>query len=149
MVAVLSIQSYTPNAYTRDDLDTLQSLADYCGGALERLQMQEALLEEQHLFDALLKSTSDIIYFKDSASRFIRISRAQCLRFGLEDPEQAFVSKRSRTSIGAAIFRSRSTGIHYMENAQIESVSRVRCFLTSSHRSKLEISSCRGTLQVP
>jgi PAS domain S-box-containing protein len=42
-VGVLSIQSYTPNAYTREDLRTLQALADYCGGALERIRASQAL----------------------------------------------------------------------------------------------------------
>ena len=37
-VGVLSIQSYTPNAYTQEDLRTLQALADYCAGALERIR---------------------------------------------------------------------------------------------------------------
>jgi signal transduction histidine kinase len=40
---LFSIQSYTPNAYTDKDLATLQSLADYCGGALRRIQATEEL----------------------------------------------------------------------------------------------------------
>ncbi|MBA3346405.1 MAG: response regulator, partial [Gemmatimonadales bacterium] len=44
---VLSIQSYTPQAYDRSDLDTVQALADHCGGALERLRIEEALRESQ------------------------------------------------------------------------------------------------------
>ena len=45
-IGVLSIQSYTPNAYTREDLLTLQALADHCEGALQRIQAEAALLEE-------------------------------------------------------------------------------------------------------
>ncbi|HUF35611.1 MAG TPA: PAS domain S-box protein [Gemmatimonadales bacterium] len=44
---VLSIQSYTPHAYGPADLDILQALADHCGGALERLRVEEALRESQ------------------------------------------------------------------------------------------------------
>jgi PAS domain S-box-containing protein len=44
---ILSIQSYTPNAYTTTDLAILQALADHCGGALERLRVEEALRESQ------------------------------------------------------------------------------------------------------
>ena len=44
---ILSIQSYTPRAYTRSDLAILQALADHCGGALERLRVEEALRESQ------------------------------------------------------------------------------------------------------
>lgn len=46
-IGVLSIQSYTPNAYTQDDLQTLQGLADHCGGALARILTQEALHEAE------------------------------------------------------------------------------------------------------
>lgn len=42
-VGVLSLQSYTPNAYTPEDLETLQSLADHCGGAVERIHAQTTL----------------------------------------------------------------------------------------------------------
>ena len=34
-VGMLSIQSYTPNVYTQDDLRTLQALADHGAGALD------------------------------------------------------------------------------------------------------------------
>ncbi|MCX6922079.1 MAG: PAS domain-containing protein, partial [Verrucomicrobia bacterium] len=36
-VGVFSIQSYSQNAFTSADLQTLQGLADHCGGALERI----------------------------------------------------------------------------------------------------------------
>jgi PAS domain S-box-containing protein len=45
MIGLLSIQSYTPNAYTKEDLQTLQALADHCGGALERIRAETALSE--------------------------------------------------------------------------------------------------------
>jgi two-component system, cell cycle sensor histidine kinase and response regulator CckA len=44
---ILSIQSYTPNAYDESDLAALQALGDYCGGALERLRVEEALRESE------------------------------------------------------------------------------------------------------
>jgi PAS domain S-box-containing protein len=40
-LGILSIQSYTPKAYTREDLNTLQALADHCGGALERIRVEQ------------------------------------------------------------------------------------------------------------
>ncbi len=47
IVAVLSIQSYRPNAYIPRDLQTLQSFADYCGGALERIEAEDRLRESE------------------------------------------------------------------------------------------------------
>ena len=38
VIGVLSIQSYATVAYSQDDLNTLQALADHCGGALERIR---------------------------------------------------------------------------------------------------------------
>ena len=52
----LSIQSYSRDAYTEADLETLQSLADYCTGALqrtmaeaERRELQTQLLQSQKM----------------------------------------------------------------------------------------------------
>ena len=55
-VAVLSVQSYTPNAYDQDDLQTLQALADFCGGALERLAADAARRESEELLRAFYDS---------------------------------------------------------------------------------------------
>jgi PAS domain S-box-containing protein len=44
-IGVLSIQSYTPNAYTPEDLRLLQALAEHCGGALERIRAEAAARE--------------------------------------------------------------------------------------------------------
>jgi signal transduction histidine kinase len=46
VVGLLSVQSYTPNAYTRDDLWALQELAEICGGALERTRAEAAVNAE-------------------------------------------------------------------------------------------------------
>lgn len=44
---------------------------------------------DRQLLRALLDYAPDQIYFKDTASRFVRINRAQAQRFGLADPAQA------------------------------------------------------------
>ena len=43
VVGFLSLQSYVPEAYTGEDLETLQDLADHCGGALERIRAEGEL----------------------------------------------------------------------------------------------------------
>lgn len=45
VIGVLSVQSYTLNAYTHQDLGILQMLADHCAGALERIRAEQALKE--------------------------------------------------------------------------------------------------------
>ena len=44
---ILSIQSYTPDAYDEESLATLQELADHCGGAIERLRIEHELRESR------------------------------------------------------------------------------------------------------
>ncbi len=43
VIGILSIQSYTANAYDAQDLALLQSLADQCGAALERIRAEQDL----------------------------------------------------------------------------------------------------------
>jgi len=43
LVGILSIQSYTEDAYSQADVALLQALADHCGGALERVRAEAAL----------------------------------------------------------------------------------------------------------
>jgi light-regulated signal transduction histidine kinase (bacteriophytochrome) len=43
VVGLFSLQTYKPNAYTCEDLQTLQDLADHCGGALDRIRAEEEL----------------------------------------------------------------------------------------------------------
>ena len=40
-LGLLSLQSYASHAYTREDLNTLEALADHCGGALERIRAEQ------------------------------------------------------------------------------------------------------------
>jgi PAS domain S-box-containing protein len=55
VIGILSIQSYTPNAYDPDSLATLQALADHCGSALERIRAEERIHASLHEKEVLLK----------------------------------------------------------------------------------------------
>ncbi len=79
VIGVLSIQSYTPNAYTEEDLGTLQALADHCGGALERIRAE---FENQKLAafaqfnpNPVLELAADgkVNYFNDAALQMARL----------------------------------------------------------------------------
>ena len=52
-------------------------------------QEEEALSQERSLADALMDTIPDHIYFKDTASRFIRINKAMAAMFKLSDPSAA------------------------------------------------------------
>jgi diguanylate cyclase (GGDEF)-like protein/PAS domain S-box-containing protein len=55
----------------------------------ERRRAEEELAYERQLFQTMMESTSDRIYFKDKESRFLLINRAQARKFGLGDPSEA------------------------------------------------------------
>ena len=55
----------------------------------ERRQAEAALAAERDLLQALMDNMPDTIYFKDTASRFTRINRAQAGVLGVSTPEEA------------------------------------------------------------
>jgi PAS domain S-box-containing protein len=44
---------------------------------------------DSELLDILMENLPESIYFKDAASRFVRVNRAMALRFGLREPAEA------------------------------------------------------------
>ena len=52
----------------------------------ESKQMEEELLHEKLLLHSLMEYSPDVIYFKDSQSRFIRVNRSLAGKCGLSDP---------------------------------------------------------------
>jgi diguanylate cyclase (GGDEF)-like protein/PAS domain S-box-containing protein len=52
-------------------------------------QGPEELVDDRYLLDALLANTPDHVYFKDSQSRFLRVSDALAVWLGLSDSTQA------------------------------------------------------------
>ncbi len=54
----------------------------------EQWQVENALNDERRLLVTLMDTITDMIYFKDAESRFIRVNLAQVRRFGLDNPAQ-------------------------------------------------------------
>jgi PAS domain S-box-containing protein len=74
-IGMFSIQSYTHNAYSQSALETVQMLADYCGGAFERLLVQSALADSEARFAAFMNYLPAAAYIKDSAGRYLFVNR--------------------------------------------------------------------------
>jgi two-component system, sensor histidine kinase and response regulator len=55
----------------------------------DRKEAQQALEQEKYLLYMLMNHLPDSIYFKDSESRFLRISQALADRFGLKSPGES------------------------------------------------------------
>ncbi|MDB6121517.1 MAG: Multi-sensor signal transduction histidine kinase [Pedosphaera sp.] len=66
---ILSIQSYQAKAYEPRDLEALQTMADYCGGALDRIRAREALAQSEERFRKLAESAPIGIFENDAEGR--------------------------------------------------------------------------------
>jgi PAS domain S-box-containing protein len=89
VIGVLFIHGRRSHSYNEHDLVTLQMLADQCGGALQRVQVEEELRQSQRRFRDLFQNSPDAIYVEDlqgkvldvnpSASTLQRMSREQLI----------------------------------------------------------------------
>ena len=87
-IGVLSIQSYRANAYTVEDLNLLQALAEHCGGALERLRAEAAAREsDDHLRLALEAGRMGTWSYELGTPALLSVSPELAAIFGLK-PEQ-------------------------------------------------------------
>jgi sigma-B regulation protein RsbU (phosphoserine phosphatase) len=68
---------------------TASALASAVRKAVFRHHSQIVSRRDRHLLEILMQNIPDAIYFKDTESRFLRISRAQANKFNLSDPAVA------------------------------------------------------------
>ncbi len=87
VVGVLSIQSYTPKAYTPHDLNALQTVADYCGASLERIRAEQAQRESEQRFRDLFEGSPDAVFVEDLVGRVLDVNPAACRLHGMERAE--------------------------------------------------------------
>ncbi len=83
LIGVLFVQSRVAGAYSAHDLETLQTLADQCAGALERVNAEEALGESQRRFLDLFENSPDAILVVDLNGVVLDVNLASCLLHGL------------------------------------------------------------------
>ena len=87
VVGVLFIQGRLAQSYSERDLETLQTLADQCGGALQRVQTEEELRHSQHRFHELFENSPDAIFVEDMAGNVLDANRTACALHGLTHEE--------------------------------------------------------------
>jgi PAS domain S-box-containing protein len=83
VIGILSIQSYSLKAYDQQHLNTLQTLADHCGGALERIHAEQALHESEQRFRDLFQGSPDAIFVEDFNGTVLDVNPAGCQLHGL------------------------------------------------------------------
>ena len=69
VIGVLFVQRRQPHSYAARDVETLQTLADQCGGALQRVRVEEELRQSQRRFRDLFENSPDAIFVEDLESR--------------------------------------------------------------------------------
>lgn len=70
IVGLISIQSYRKKAFSQDDLKTLEILADYCGGAMDRIFTEARLQESEEKLRLLTEQIPSILWTTDTHLRF-------------------------------------------------------------------------------
>jgi PAS domain S-box-containing protein len=83
VIGILFIQNRITGIYTRDDLETLQTLADQSGGALERLRAEQGLRESQQRFRDLFENSPDAILVENMEGVILDANAAASLLCGV------------------------------------------------------------------
>lgn len=78
VIGLLSVQSYSVGAYNRQSLETLQSLADHSGGALARMNAQEALRNSEERFRSVWENSIDGMRLTNRDGRILAVNQAYC-----------------------------------------------------------------------
>ncbi len=87
-------------AYVAKPWEPLRSSGDLVRAAIVHFDLTQAIERERQLLDVLMESIPDPIYFKDSASRFVRINRSHARALGANTPEDCIGKMDSTSSRG-------------------------------------------------
>lgn len=86
-IGILSIQSYQHDAYDQNDLRVLESLADYCGGALERIRAEGELRNSENRFHSIWENSVDGMRLTDEHGTILAVNEAYCKLVGMRREE--------------------------------------------------------------
>jgi PAS domain S-box-containing protein len=89
---ILSIQSYTPRAYSKDDLELLQTLADHCGEAFQRIKVAIALKEAEAKYRSIFENATEGIFQMTPDGRYLSANPALARMLGYPTPEELISS---------------------------------------------------------
>jgi PAS domain S-box-containing protein len=83
------VNSSQTDPYSARDIDVVTYVAQQVAIAIDRRRAHDALRQEQRLFESLMANVPDIIYLKDTESRFLRINDMCARELNLEHPDAA------------------------------------------------------------
>jgi PAS domain S-box-containing protein len=91
-LGILSVQSYSPEAYRDSDLMLLQELADHCGAAIERIEVAAALARAESKYRSIFEHATEGIFQTTYDGRYLSANPALARMFGYETPEDLISS---------------------------------------------------------
>ncbi len=77
---------HDPRSWTEEEIHQAQVLAETVARGIFRKTIQQELSFQRRLMQVLLDQSPDLIYFKDTEGRFIRVSRSLAALHGDPDP---------------------------------------------------------------
>jgi len=83
VIGVLLIQRRLPHSYGPRDVQNLQTLAEQCGGGLQRVQVEEALRNSETLFRSVWENSVDGMRLTDENGLVVAANQAFCRLVGL------------------------------------------------------------------
>jgi PAS domain S-box-containing protein len=83
VIGVLFVQSRRTHSYADTDAATLQTLADQCGGALQRVRAEDDLRQSRQRFKDLFENSPDAIFVEDFGGVVLDVNAAACTLHGL------------------------------------------------------------------
>jgi PAS domain S-box-containing protein len=87
-LGILSIESRKKGLYSSDDLQLLQSIADHCGGALQRIETAEALGKAEAKYRDLFENATEGIFQTTPEGRIINANPALARMLGYASPQE-------------------------------------------------------------
>jgi len=87
LIGIFFIQSRQAHSYSERDVETLQVLADQCGGALQRVRVEEELRHSQRRFRELFQNSPDAIFVEDMQGKVLDVNVSACELHGLSRQE--------------------------------------------------------------
>jgi PAS domain S-box-containing protein len=84
VIGLISTQSYTPQAYTDQDVSLLKAIARQTGPALEAAVLAKQLRQSEERFRTVFEAAADSIFMKDSSLRYTLVNPAMEALFKVE-----------------------------------------------------------------
>lgn len=87
-IGILSLQSYRTKAYTKEDLQLLQALADRCGDALQHMKIADALRHAEAKYRSIFENATEGIFQSTPNGRYLSANPALARMLGYHTPEE-------------------------------------------------------------